>query len=575
MIYLLRYRQRYILFILSILFISLATVAQEEKGYVIPDSLSNKTYDYFLQKVQQNSTDTISSLTYINSYLAKAIDEDNGYRRHRAYIFLSYFATDKDAKLSLIEKALLDIKSLDDKNLIYLYIYIGTVYYDYYDYKTSIENYLKALKISEKTNDKEGEYILYNNIAMVKENIGKHDDALDLYKKCLAYETLKKDTIRNIETTLNVAESMRNNKMYDSATYYYQTIIDRANRDAPFYGDVITINEGINLFSKKKYAEAEQLLLKGHSQIDLTIESQKYYILATLYLGKIQLTLYNNEEKAKTYFKKVDSIVSETKAIVPNTIEAYEFLIKYYKKKEDIKGQLDAVTKLSELRATISLRKINTIDMLYSEFDTPQLLKSKEALIQQLEHKATTNSTRITYLIILILLLIALFVLQYRRHKKYRNRFNIIISELDHQETKSTLDHNTSNTPKLLLDGIDDATITTILHKLDQFEKKKGFLQKDITLAILAKKCATNTKYLPKIIHIHKDKSFVNYINNLRIVYILKELRENTILQKYTIKTISEEEGFNTAESFARAFKNKTGIRPSYYIRNLKKKEKL
>ena len=116
-------------------------------------------------------------------------------------------------------------------------------------------------------------------------------------------------------------------------------------------------------------------------------------------------------------------------------------------------------------------------------------------------------------------------------------------------------------------------TITSILKKLDQFEEKKGFLQKDITLAILAKKCATNTKYLPKVINIHKDKSFVSYINNLRIDYILKELKENKILQKYTIKTISEEAGFNTAESFARAFKNKTGIRPSYYIRNLKKEE--
>jgi tetratricopeptide (TPR) repeat protein len=326
MIYLLRYKQHYIYF-LFILFTAQITVAQEEKTYVIPDSLSNKTYDYLLQKIQENSTDTISSLIYINSSLAKAIDEDNGYRRHRSYLFLSYYALDKDAKRSLIEKALLDVRYLDDKNLIYLYIYVGTVYYDYYDYEMAIENYLKALKISENNDNKEGKYMLYNNIAMVKENIGKHDEALDLYKKCFAYEILKKDTIRNIETILNIAESMRNNKMHDSATYYYQTIIDRANRDTPLYGDVITINEGINLFSKKKYVEAEQLLLKGYSQIDLTIESQKYYILATLYLGKIQLTLHNNEEKAKTYFTKVDSIVSETKAIVHSTIEAYELII--------------------------------------------------------------------------------------------------------------------------------------------------------------------------------------------------------------------------------------------------------
>ena len=89
----------------------------------------------------------------------------------------------------------------------------------------------------------------------------------------------------------------------------------------------------------------------------------------------------------------------------------------------------------------------------------------------------------------------------------------------------------------------------------------------------MAKKCDTNAKYLSKIINAYKDQSFVNYINNLKIDFILKELKENTILQKYTIKSISEEAGFNTAESFAIAFKKRTGIRPSYYIRNLKNKE--
>ncbi|GGG34326.1 hypothetical protein GCM10011344_38860 [Dokdonia pacifica] len=553
--------------------ISYTILAQEEKTYVIPDSLTGKSYDYLHNKIQQNPTDTISSIVYINSYLAKAIGEDNAFRRHYGYLFLSYYARDKDTKFNYIEKALRESKNIDDIYKIYLYIYIGTVYYDYYDYEAAIENYIKARKLSESIDNKKSKYIILNNIALVKENIGKHDQALELHKECLTYKILKNDTIGIIGTTLEIAESMRNNKMYDSATYYYKTIIDKAYRNNTTYGDIITINEGVNLFFKKKYLEAESLLLKGYSQIDLNQESQKYYILATHYLGKIQLAHYNNAEKATTYFTKVDSLVSKTNAVVPSTIEAYEFLMTYYDKKGDRQKQLEIIKKLYELRTTISSRNLNTVDMLHSEFDTPQLLKKKELLIKQLEGKASTLATRSVYLVIFIIFLIALFILQFNRHKIYRERFNSIISKLDNKEIKSTLNHDTSNTPKLLLEGIDDTTITAILHKLDQFEKKEGFLQKDITLAILAKKCATNTKYLPKIIHIHKDKSFVNYINSLRIDYILKELRENTILQKYTVKTISEEAGFNTAESFARAFKNKTGIRPSYYIRNLKKKK--
>jgi len=121
-----------------------------------------------------------------------------------------------------------------------------------------------------------------------------------------------------------------------------------------------------------------------------------------------------------------------------------------------------------------------------------------------------------------------------------------------------------------LANVIDQEVITTVLKKLDDFEIKKEFLQHDVNLAMVAKKCNTNTKYLSKIIHSYKGKSFVNYINNLRVDYILKELKINPTLQKYTIKSISEEIGFNTAESFSTAFKKKTGIRPSYYIKELK-----
>ncbi|WP_299683968.1 helix-turn-helix domain-containing protein [uncultured Dokdonia sp.] len=570
MTYLLRCRRSYIYFLIT-LFTLLTAIAQEENTHHIPDSLSGKTYDYLYNKVLENPTDTIASLTYFNTYLAKAIDGGSNLDKLNGHINLSYYTKNKEAKLNLINNALLDIQDISDEDLVSTYIYAGTAYHDYFDYETAVTYYLKALKIAQDYNSKRVESAILNNIAKIKEDVGKHKEALPLYKKCYAYEMSKRDTIAIIGTTINIAESMRHNKMHDSASYYYHAIIDRAYKESPSYGNLATINEGINLFYKKKYVEAEKLLLKGYSQMDFSVGSQKHHILAILYLGKIQLALYNDEEKAKANFIKVDSLASETEVIIPNTIEAYEYLIRYYEKKEDLKKQLDAVIKLSKLRATISSRKINTVDMLYSEFDTPQLLKNKEALIQQLKQKETTNSIQIVYLIIFILFLIILFILQYNKHKKYRNQFNSIISELDNQDTKSNSNHDASDTSNLLLEGINEITITTILQKLDQFEKQKGFLQKDITLAILAKKCGTNTKYLPKIIHVYKDKSFVNYINYLRIDYILKELRENTTLQKYTIKTISEEAGFNTAESFSRAFKNKTGIRPSYYIRNLKK----
>ena len=57
----------------------------------------------------------------------------------------------------------------------------------------------------------------------------------------------------------------------------------------------------------------------------------------------------------------------------------------------------------------------------------------------------------------------------------------------------------------------------------------------------------------------------------LRIDYVLKELKENKKLRSYTIQAIAEEIGFKKAESFSKAFKKRTGLNPSFYIKQIKK----
>ncbi|MEP0265028.1 helix-turn-helix domain-containing protein [Dokdonia sp.] len=571
MMYLLRYRRRYI-HILCILFITQTIVAQEE--FVTPDSLKNKTYSYLFDKFRTNYTDTISSLIYLNASLEKAITEDNKANKSYILVQLAYYEADKDRKLDLIKRSIVESKDADTAYTILPHYTLGLYYYTHFEYEKALEEYLKVLNITRQIRYINHEFITQYHIAELKGAIGKHEEAEELYKKCLYYENSKevKDSITFTDILVGLAESMRYTKKHDSASYYYNYAKEKGYKKNPYYINIATINQGINLYNIGNFKESKQLLHKGNNEIDLNYPSnQKYYILSQFYLGKIHQLSNQDIDKTRDYFHTVDSL--STNMILPETREAYEFLIADYKKQGDLKAQLNTLNKLIRFDSIISLRKIRTVNKLHSEYDTPQLLKSKEIIIKNLKDKTTVLTIRTIYLIIFILLLILLFILQHKKHRKHKKRFNTIISELDNQETKSILDHSISSTPKPLLDGIDETTITTILNKLDLFEGKKGFLQKDITLAVLAKKCTTNTKYLPRVISAYKDKSFVNYINNLRIDYILKELKDNTTLQKYTIKTISEEAGFNTSESFATAFKKKTGIRPSFYIRNLKKEE--
>ncbi|MNF84413.1 DNA-binding transcriptional regulator ChbR [compost metagenome] len=114
--------------------------------------------------------------------------------------------------------------------------------------------------------------------------------------------------------------------------------------------------------------------------------------------------------------------------------------------------------------------------------------------------------------------------------------------------------------------------VNQILEKLKRFESKKEYLQSNITIQMLSTTFETNTKYVSKIVNTYKGKTFIQYINDLRIDYAIVQLQKDNKLQKYTIHALASEFGFNSAESFSAAFQKKTGIKPTYFIKELENK---
>lgn len=552
--------------IIFILYGSLYAISQENDRFIIPDSLVGKDYEYLHNKSIENYADTITASFYLNAYLTKATLEENRIEKSKGLSYLAYYAKGKKNVIRILEKSLKEIEGIEDKEVIPIYIHIGATYPDYYEYEAGLNCYVMALELSEKAGYKNFQYFIYNNIAKIKEDIGKHDEALELYKKCYLHS--KNETSNDsIDYIINLAASYRNVNKHDSASYYYHKIVDASYQKETLLGSIVTINEGYNLYYKKEYLEAEKLLKKGISEMTFTAGNHKHYIQSQLYLGKISNEYYQNKEKTKRYYINIDSLLSTTDLILPETIEVYDFLIDYYEEKKNYKEQLNTINKLLELNTNISSKNIKVADQLHTKFDTPQLLKNKENLIKNLKEETNSFKTNMIYLIICIALLLVLFFFQHNKHKKYKKRFEVIVSQFDEQKKDLTY-QKIKSTPKEI--NIDDAIVIATLERLELFETNEEFLQPNINISIVAKKCMTNTKYLSKIINTHKNKSFINYINDLRIDYILKKLKENTILQRYTIKTISEEAGFNNADSFTKAFKKRTGITPSYYLKNLK-----
>jgi YesN/AraC family two-component response regulator len=121
---------------------------------------------------------------------------------------------------------------------------------------------------------------------------------------------------------------------------------------------------------------------------------------------------------------------------------------------------------------------------------------------------------------------------------------------------------------------IQDKKVQEILARLDKLETSLYFLNSNCSLQNVAKKIKTNTSYLSKIIGSHKQKKFTEYINELRIQYVLKRLKEDSKFRKYAIKNIAEEIGYKSTNSFTKHFKAHTKLYPSFYILNLNEKEK-
>ncbi|MGC4041388.1 MAG: helix-turn-helix transcriptional regulator [Flavobacterium sp.] len=222
---------------------------------------------------------------------------------------------------------------------------------------------------------------------------------------------------------------------------------------------------------------------------------------------------------------------------------------------------------------------------LYTKLNDSLIKSEKEGIMTPVNQiisdneSENKNTIRNILLIVLPIIVILIFSLIYWRrknntiHKKYEE----LIARLNFEKTLSespeeVKEEAKKETVKPAL-NITDETLNKLLQKLEKFEKSDKYLKQEISLTYLANNLGTNTKYLSEIIKQHKGKSFNNYINGLRIDYMVKELYSNPKLREYKISHLAEISGFASREVFAIVFKKETGITPSYFINNLEKEK--
>lgn len=118
--------------------------------------------------------------------------------------------------------------------------------------------------------------------------------------------------------------------------------------------------------------------------------------------------------------------------------------------------------------------------------------------------------------------------------------------------------------------NISSKTEKELLNKLNKFEEEKMYLKREVNLNFLAKKFDTNTKYLSEIIKSYKNKNFNQYLNELRIDELIRQLNSNQEVLNTRVSYLASDFGFNSHSSFTTVFTQYVGKSPSEYIKDLK-----
>ncbi|WP_295199658.1 AraC family transcriptional regulator [uncultured Chryseobacterium sp.] len=564
----------YLTFLLS--FLQSLYFSQSTKGFHIPDSLKNKNFDQLKKSYDRVfKIDNKKAELYANTILSKGKKEKNNNFIYEGYYKLAYARGLNSENGHPFADSLLRITQNINNNEYPAKAHIikGILLNNDFKYKEALDHYILAQHLSKNKNPDQFFY-LKKLMGILKTATDENEEALPLFLEYYQYEkekmqTNNKDVKSYIGSIFSLSNSYSKNKKYQQSKIYNKIGIAECKKynDYTHYTHFV-MSEGIAEYYLKNYSAAASNLMGIEKNL---LENKNYANLSILYyyLGKINYET-KKENDAVGYFIKSDSLSFASNDFVPITRDGYEILIDYFRKRGDNESQLKFIDKLFYADSIINNSKQYLSKEIYEKYDTPLLLDKKEEVIHNLN-----NKNIILYWCLFIGLVIILFLIYVYRRRigQYQKQADLLLETSGIQliqpiPNNKTREQNNSVEEKAK-NILSDAKLQDLKMKLEQFENNKEFLRKNITSDSLAKNLGTNRDYLSKSVNELKSKNFSQYLNELRINYIIEELKNNKKLRKYTISSIADDIGYNSSESFSNAFKKITGTLPSYYIKSL------
>lgn len=580
----------------------------------------------FCQNKIETYKDSVKSLLYNNPAKAKyychkllkyAKANDLVVEEAKSYCFLADLSgalTQKDSAFYYFDKAIQKANATNNEKLEMVFkINKANYLFNEFDFQEALTLYEECTILSKKLNDTNA----YNYISIKKGSIAyeleRYQEALKIYKENLSKKGF--DIVSQLDIKLGLVKTYINLNKQDSAHVFIKSGIAESQKNNLKEHEIHFLAQlGLIYIDKKDFSNAKFTFDKALI-IAQKIESKNLITEINIRISKLY-SLQKDYNKAIDLLKSIIKDEAQSNIPAENLSEIYYLLAENYKSIENYSESNYYYSQFIEKSKKIGEKRIEAIDHLHKI----DINESKERETEQKNQKwILLVSTAILMLLFIgfyfkrrkegiqnqvkfeeLLLKIQNFESQNTRsqeeiqqnHIIANNNDQIAENETDHLEEEefeselvqnSIVTINTESPDELAADHentdveevnssnfiIKDATRTEILDKLIKLEEKKLFLKQDFTLHNVAKRLKTNTAYLSKIVNSELDKNFSSYVNELRINYIVIELKNNSKLRSYSINAIAEEIGYKSPESFTKYFKIATGISPSIYIKKI------
>lgn len=533
------------------------------------DSLLQKSY-IVLKKQYKDLAYTNPKLAkiYAEAALKKAEKENNELEKHLAFLLKAssenYFGN-MNVSLQYIDSCIAYARrQKNDSLLTKAFSEKGRTYFTLGKFNDATTYYLKVDSVAQKTGNIR--YQIYSNysIGSIKNTIGDHKGAAELYLKNKKIFTPNAVKEKYPSQYLNMLIGLISAYTYfdeEKAAEYLPElkafIVKHNDTDALSYYYIL---QAIVEYQKKEYDSALATLQQADSLITLLGTKRNLYDVYR-FRGKS----YYEKQQFRDAIIAFEAFKALQKEIEFNGFEYREvlsLLADSYEQMDSIKKALENYRLAHDLSYTDTIQQAIR-DTIFKKYDQ----KSLEDKISSLQAKTTKKQRQNTSLwfisVGLLVMLIILFLVYKKREQNNKKKFDELLEKLSKDKTEAVGSEANQKYQ------ISDEKIKKILEGLKKFEASNAFLKQNTSLVSVAKKLNTNTTYLSQIVNEQKGITFKNYITELRINYVLHKLKSDHVLRSYSIKAIAKELGFKSEGAFSRAFKKHTGIYPSFFIKNL------